>query len=915
MAYNLSNNLLSNNNSSSTILKNPFLTNNSTVSNLTTPFNNNFSSSSSNNYGSVSGSSLSNNLVSQSNNQSGTIFRNNILTPQQNNQIFGVPSNLHNNINNNTSMAPSQLSNGNLNMNKSPFSTLSNSNQTTIGGLSTNMNTTNSYSNGFLSNGLQRQDVLSINNVQNKFPISNNHRDYKTVGTIDYLNHKDLVEQLINEKGGKETYTHHTIETKEPYLNAQKEELRAIDYKINQQTIHLNKNNSNNSNFSGLNNSNITFSNNQVNSYGTNNTPFNNISMNKPTPFTNTLNYNNNTIINNQPSGISNTFSHTNPLLLPNTLTALPVFNASPSLPILNNTTFQNSVFNSNLNSNLNQKLNPLAINNLIPNQTTVSFLNPPSNSITNQYNNLSKFRVSSFDDEKFNKLSYEDPLAIRHKFEITPDEMIKTVIEASEKIDKNREFQDVNQQKHLNMSFQNQSFKDRSKFFTNHYNNNNEFNMLKTLKNKKAKELSNNKSSINSNLMENIHFSSNPSNSLENQLRLSNTSIVKSFDLDSIISNRKLNEFNITNRQLSNNLERIDEEKSIYTSQLTINQDNRNIKLEDYLHSQSEIQPNVGLVKLQVKSKNMECNDKIIDLLVNINITGAHLKHGVIRKLIELDYISESDICSIDIITKTGQLKDKDRIIDQEYMFYMISTEDYSSIIHQRKSNNQDYNDYLINSIYFNNIPQLIIENKSLFDNKENDLNNSVSSIGEQNNLKSSNILNSDCQEPNSHNNAFNQISLKIEEFNPTDDYVPKCEKYLITPSLANLSVLDKADLRKIQNFKVENEHGIIEFLEEVDLTYVNIDEVVDIDDLVVSLYSNINVPRKYYKLNVPCRYTLFNFFPVKEAIHDKKYFNHFLDVTIKELNSKGATLIDYDLENNFRITFERDCIEPRIE
>ena len=63
-----------------------------------------------------------------------------------------------------------------------------------------------------------------------------------------------------------------------------------------------------------------------------------------------------------------------------------------------------------------------------------------------------------------------------------------------------------------------------------------------------------------------------------------------------------------------------------------------------------------------------------------------------------------------------------------------------------------------------------------------------------------------------------------------PSATFRPTLTKkgYWTNPGFNELLMKSQAELEKLAHFSIANEHGSIEFLEEVDLTYSNLDEIV---------------------------------------------------------------------------------------
>jgi Nucleoporin autopeptidase len=95
-----------------------------------------------------------------------------------------------------------------------------------------------------------------------------------------------------------------------------------------------------------------------------------------------------------------------------------------------------------------------------------------------------------------------------------------------------------------------------------------------------------------------------------------------------------------------------------------------------------------------------------------------------------------------------------------------------------------------------------------------------------------------------------------------PSENMLPKVTKFKCYPSLSELSALSPSQLRRVKNFGLENQHGLIVFDGETDVTGLDIDKCLSIEhknilghgDSLGTLYID---PR----LNKPALVTLFNF------------------------------------------------------
>jgi hypothetical protein len=69
--------------------------------------------------------------------------------------------------------------------------------------------------------------------------------------------------------------------------------------------------------------------------------------------------------------------------------------------------------------------------------------------------------------------------------------------------------------------------------------------------------------------------------------------------------------------------------------------------------------------------------------------------------------------------------------------------------------------------------------------------------------------------------------------------------------------------ELKNVSNFTITNEHGSIEFLGETDLTDVDLEDIITIEEGGVEVYDETRhrpYPKRGEKLNKPAKITLFN-------------------------------------------------------
>ena len=114
------------------------------------------------------------------------------------------------------------------------------------------------------------------------------------------------------------------------------------------------------------------------------------------------------------------------------------------------------------------------------------------------------------------------------------------------------------------------------------------------------------------------------------------------------------------------------------------------------------------------------------------------------------------------------------------------------------------------------------------------------------------------------------NSDELKIEYFPikefPTKDMLPIITKFRSFPSLFDMENMTVTELKKIENFALENEYGKIVFEGETNVLKLNVDECISIENKNICGFPGIDEKDKVYKdqrLNKPATVTLYNFKP----------------------------------------------------
>lgn len=131
--------------------------------------------------------------------------------------------------------------------------------------------------------------------------------------------------------------------------------------------------------------------------------------------------------------------------------------------------------------------------------------------------------------------------------------------------------------------------------------------------------------------------------------------------------------------------------------------------------------------------------------------------------------------------------------------------------------------------------------------------------------------------------------------------DSLPKLTKpgYHTNPDFVIISRMTVDQLKKVENFQISNENGSIQWTEKVDLTRLNLDDIVEINNSMISLYKgHLNkLPPCGQGLNKPFRITM-KVLPQNEDDLDE--FEGFLKGYVKNL---GGVYEKYDRTYNILV------------
>ena len=88
----------------------------------------------------------------------------------------------------------------------------------------------------------------------------------------------------------------------------------------------------------------------------------------------------------------------------------------------------------------------------------------------------------------------------------------------------------------------------------------------------------------------------------------------------------------------------------------------------------------------------------------------------------------------------------------------------------------------------------------------------------------------------------------------------------------------MSKNELENVENFSIYNEFGMILFPGYTDLTYVNLDESINIDFKLITVYQNSKVPKVGQKLNKQAILSFYQFYIDEDILQNDKEFSDYI-------------------------------------
>jgi hypothetical protein len=124
----------------------------------------------------------------------------------------------------------------------------------------------------------------------------------------------------------------------------------------------------------------------------------------------------------------------------------------------------------------------------------------------------------------------------------------------------------------------------------------------------------------------------------------------------------------------------------------------------------------------------------------------------------------------------------------------------------------------------------------------------------------------------PNYEDN-YSSNEMDILDVSDSVDYCPVTKKFRTIPSIEQLKKMKHLDLKRVKDFQVYNEFGVITFKDETDVTELNLDEIIVLEHRCFSVYNNGNVPEFGKKLNKPAEVKLFNIIDEEIEYSEEEY------------------------------------------
>lgn len=131
----------------------------------------------------------------------------------------------------------------------------------------------------------------------------------------------------------------------------------------------------------------------------------------------------------------------------------------------------------------------------------------------------------------------------------------------------------------------------------------------------------------------------------------------------------------------------------------------------------------------------------------------------------------------------------------------------------------------------------------------------------------------------------------------------LPKLTKpgYFCSPSIDEMKLMNEEQLKNIKKFSIFNEHARIDFMVPIDVTNLDLDKIVNINEKSVEIYPAIefetSMPTPGKELNQPCQITFYHLVkgPLKDVENFKRKISAFaktMNASLKDVNQQNGTV-----------------------
>ena len=132
------------------------------------------------------------------------------------------------------------------------------------------------------------------------------------------------------------------------------------------------------------------------------------------------------------------------------------------------------------------------------------------------------------------------------------------------------------------------------------------------------------------------------------------------------------------------------------------------------------------------------------------------------------------------------------------------------------------------------------------------------------------------------SENNLCRIAEISEVEMIVNPNFCPILTKknYVTEPDFFKISKMSKKELQIIEKFSIANEFGKIEFPGFSDLTFLNLDDIINIDFKFISVYQNCEIPIIGQKLNREAILYFYQFFIDEDYSQNHGEFEKYMEM-----------------------------------